>query len=145
MAFQQEMASHCGLTYLFSSCSCIAPCHNVYTSNNCIPSCVAQDIYCFVLPFVLKWVVAALVVSVLVDLFSKLTKRGDRTRMTVHGRVQAMVAESWQQYSQKAPSNTDMLLTFLRLNKSRTSLKQMPSFIRLPLFHTLCCVGVHMQ
>lgn len=89
-----------------------------------------QDIYCFVLPFVLKWLVAAMVVSVLVDVFSKLREQGDKSQITAHDQIQAMVAEIWQQYSQKAPSNSEMLLTFFRLNKARKSLKQLPSFIR---------------
>ena len=82
------------------------------------------------LPFILKWVVAALVTSVLVDVFSKLTHLGDKSRVTVTGRVRDMLRDAWQQHFLKAPSNSDMLLTFVRVNKRRKSLKLLPSFIR---------------
>lgn len=89
-----------------------------------------QDIYCFVLPLVLKWVAAALVASVLVDLFRKLTGKGDKVHIHVHERIQAMVQEGWQQRFWDIPSNTDMLLTLFRLNRKRKSLKLLPSFLR---------------
>ena len=82
------------------------------------------------LPFVLKWVVAALVASVLVDVFSKLTRLSDKSRMTVTGRMRGMLREAWQHHFQKAPSNSDMLLTFVRVNKTRKSIKLLPTFIR---------------
>lgn len=92
-----------------------------------------QNLYCFLLPFVMKWLVAALVVSVLVDLFYRLREQGDKSPVTVTTRVQAMIAEAWQQYWRKAPSNIDMLLTFFRLNRKQKSMKTMPSFIRYEL------------
>ena len=103
-----------------------------------MPLLSLQDLYCFVLPFILKWVVAALVASVLVDVFSKLTRLGDKSRMTVTGRLRDMLREAWQQHFQKAPSNSDMLLTFVRVNKRRKTLKLLPSFIRFAL---LCLLG----
>ena len=81
----------------------------------------------------MKWLVAALVVSVLVDLFYRLREQGDKSPVTVMSRVQAMIAEAWQQYWRKAPSNIDMLLTFFRLNRKQKSMKNMPSFIRYEL------------
>ena len=92
--------------------------------------CGLQDMYCFVLPFILKWVVVALVASVLVDVFSKLTKQGDESHMKIHDRLQAMMTERWQQCFQGAPSNSDMLLTFFRLGKKRMGFKLLPTFIR---------------
>ena len=89
-----------------------------------------QDIYCFVLPLILKWVVAALVVSVLVNLFSKLTELSDKSPISVRQRMQHMVIEGWQCHFQHAPRNADILLTLFWLNKQRKSLKLLPSFIR---------------
>lgn len=78
----------------------------------------------------LKWLVAALVVSVLVNLFSQLREQGDKSPVTVVSRVKAMLTARWQQYYQDAPSNTDMLLSLFRLNRKQKSLKNMPTFIR---------------
>ena len=91
-----------------------------------------QDIYCFFLPFILKWVVDALVTSVLVDLFSKLTEKGDETHsgIKLHHRLRALVTEQWQHCFRGAPSNSDMLLTLFRLGRKRGALKMLPTFIR---------------
>ena len=50
-----------------------------------------QDIYCFILLFILKWLVAALVVSVLVNIFSKLNELGDHARVHIYQRLQTVV------------------------------------------------------
>ena len=89
-----------------------------------------QEVYCFVLPFILKWVVAALVVSVLVNLFSRLRKQGDHSHSSVVAQIRAMLMEGWQRLFQQAPSNQNMLLTFFRLNGRGRTFKAMPSFIR---------------
>jgi len=70
----------------------------------------------FILPFILKWVVAALVVSVLVNLFSSLRKQGDHSHSSVVAQIQALVIEWWQRLFQHAPSNLNVLGTFSRLN-----------------------------
>ena len=70
----------------------------------------------FILPFILKWVVAALVVSVLVNLFSSLRKQGDHSHSSVVAQIQALVSEWWQRLFQHAPSNLNVLGTFSRLN-----------------------------
>ena len=75
-----------------------------------------QEVYCFFLPFVLKWVVAALTVSVLVNVFSTLRKEGDHSHSSVVAQIRAMLMEGWQRLFQQAPSNQNMLLTFVRLN-----------------------------
>ena len=91
---------------------------------------VLQDIYCFILPFILKWLVAALVVSVLVNLFSKLNEIGDHARVHIYQRLQIMAKEGWRHLWNNAPTNSDMLLMMFRLNKKRKSLKLLSSFIR---------------
>ena len=103
--------------------------------------CGLQDMYCFVLPFILKWVVVALVASVLVDVFSKLTKQGDESHMKIHDRLQAMMTERWQQCFRGAPSNSDMLLTLFRLGKKRMGFKTLPTFIRLTICSKHVCIA----
>ena len=103
-----------------------------------------QDIYCFVLPFILKWLVAALVVSVLVDLFSKLNELGDKARVHIYQRIRIMTREAFQHYWNKAPSNADMLLLMFRLTRKRKSLKLLSSFIRhIPAFTTQHSIARH--
>ena len=89
-----------------------------------------QEVYCFVLPFILKWVVAALIVSVLVNLFSRLRRQGDYSHSGVLQRIQDLVAEWWQRVFQKAPSSRSMLLSLVKLNGRGRAFKAMPSFIR---------------
>ena len=89
-----------------------------------------QDIYCFILLFILKWLVAALVVSVLVNIFSKLNELGDHARVHIYQRLQIMAKEGWQHLWNGAPTNSDMLLMMFRLTKKRKSHKLLSSFIR---------------
>ncbi|KAL0034091.1 hypothetical protein WJX79_008239 [Trebouxia sp. C0005] len=91
---------------------------------------LSQEIYVFILPFILKWVVAALVVGVLVNLFSSLRKQGDHCHSSVVAQIQALLAQCWQCLFQRAPSNQNMLVTMFRLNGRGRSFKAMPSFIR---------------
>ena len=55
-----------------------------------------QEVYCFILPFVLKWLVAALIASVLVSLFSRLRRQGDRSSSSIYAQVCALLHE-WLQ------------------------------------------------
>ena len=92
-----------------------------------------QEIYCFVLPFILKWTVAAMVASVLVNLFSKLTDQGDKSQMHIHDRIQVMIAEQWQHHFQHVPSNSELLLMLLCWENTHQSLMLLPSFVRYAL------------
>ncbi|DBA79405.1 TPA: hypothetical protein ACH3X2_000050 [Trebouxia sp. C0005] len=96
---------------------------------------LSQEIYVFILPFILKWVVAALVVGVLVNLFSSLRKQGDHCHSSVVAQIQALLAQCWQCLFQRAPSNQNMLVTMFRLNGRGRSFKAMPSFIRYSIAH----------
>ena len=82
------------------------------------------------LPFILKWVVAALVVSVLVNLFSRLRKQGDHSHSSVVAQVLALLNEWWQRMFERAPSSQSMLLTLFRINGRGRAFKSMPSFLR---------------
>lgn len=104
-------------------------------SHKLTSCCCAQEIYVFILPFILKWVVAALVVSVLVNLFSSLRKQGDHSHSSVVAQIQALLIEWWQRLFQRAPSNQSMLVTLFRLNGRGRSFKAMPSFIRYSIAH----------
>ena len=97
-----------------------------------------QELYCFVLPFILKWVVAALVVSVLVNLFSKIRQQGDHSHSSVVHQVRALLAEWWQQVFQRAPSNQNMLLTLFKISGRGKLFKSMPSFLRYGNMPCLC-------
>lgn len=89
-----------------------------------------QEIYCFVLPFIVKWVVAALVVSVLVNLFSRLRQQGDHARSSVVTQVHGLLLQWWQRMMYRAPSSQNMLLSLIKLNGRGSAFKAMPSFIR---------------
>ena len=89
-----------------------------------------QEIYCFLLPFIVKWVVAALVVSVLVNLFSRLRQQGDHSHSSVVTQVQGLLLEWWQRKIHHAPSSQNMLLSLIKLNGRGSAFKAMPSFIR---------------
>ena len=56
-----------------------------------------QEVYCFILPFILKWLVAALIASVLVTLFSRLRRQGDRSYSTLYAQIRAQFDE-WLQW-----------------------------------------------
>ncbi len=56
-----------------------------------------QEVYCFILPFILKWLVAALIASVLVTLFSRLRRQGDRSYSTLYAQIRTLFDE-WLQY-----------------------------------------------
>ncbi len=87
--------------------------------------------YCFILPFILKWVVAALVVSVLVNLFSRLRKQGDHSHNSVVAQIHALLTEWWQRLFHRAPSNQDMLATFFRLNGRGRTFRAVATSVRL--------------
>ncbi|DBA75406.1 TPA: hypothetical protein ACH3X1_010669 [Trebouxia sp. C0004] len=95
---------------------------------------VSQEVYCFFVPFILKWVVAALVVSVLVNLFSSLRKQGDHSHSSVVAQIQALLVEWWQGLFEQAPSNLNILGTFFRLNgrgrRFRALATSVRSFVR---------------
>ena len=124
-----------------STCKC---CDEVSTFH---ASCVSQtdrhlallqEMYCFVLPFVLKWVVAALVVSVLVDLFSTLRKQGDHSHSSVPAQIHALLTEWWQCLFHRAPSNQDMLATVFRLNGRGRTFRALATSVRFTP-HVLAC------
>ena len=81
--------------------------------------CLLQEIFCFVLPFILKWIVAALVVSVLVQLFSTLRKKGDHAHSMVVAQIRTLLYEWWQCLFGRAPSNQKLLSTLFRLTGRR--------------------------
>ncbi len=84
----------------------------------------------FILPFILKWVVAALVVSVLVNLFSSLRKQGDHSHSSVVAQIQALLIEWWQRLFEQAPSNLNILGTFFRLNRRGRRFRALATSVR---------------
>ena len=89
-----------------------------------------QEVYCFVLPFILKWVVAALEVSVLINLFGRLRKQGDHSHSSVVAQIRVLMTDGWQRMFQQAPSNQNMLLTLVQLNNKRRSFKALATSVR---------------
>ena len=89
-----------------------------------------QDIYCFVLPFLLKFLVAALVVGVLVDIFSRLRRQGDHSHSSLVTQVCGLLKEWWQRMFQNAPSSLNIMLLLIKLNGRGKAFEAMPSFIR---------------
>ena len=82
------------------------------------------------LPFVLKWVVAALIVSVLVNLFSRLRRQGDHSHSSLLHCIWDLLTEWGQRILQQVPSSRSMLLSLIKLNGRGKAFKAMPSFIR---------------
>ena len=74
-----------------------------------------QEVYCFILPFLVKWVVAALLTSVLVNLFSRLRCQADRTHISILAQICSLLHDWWQHIVCKAPSSKQILLAMLRL------------------------------
>jgi len=74
-----------------------------------------QEVYCFILPFILKWLVAALVASVLVSLFSRLRRQGDRSSTTIYAQIRALFNEWLQSMRHHVLSNKGTLLILVRL------------------------------
>jgi len=100
----------------------------------------------FILPFILKWVVAALVVRVLVNLFSSLRKQGDHSHSSVVAQIQALVIEWWQRLFEHAPSNLNILGTFARLNFRGRRFRALATSVRsasngLAMHAARCCLG----
>ena len=74
-----------------------------------------QEVYCFILPFILKWLVAALVASVLVSLFSRLRRQGDHSSTTIYAQIRALFDEWLQCVRHHVSSNKRTLLILVRL------------------------------
>lgn len=89
-----------------------------------------QEVYCFILPFVIKWVVAALVVSVLVSLFSRLRRQGDHSHSSILAQIHSLLLEGWQRLFRQAPSNQNMLLTLFRVIGRGRTFRALPTSVR---------------
>jgi hypothetical protein len=74
-----------------------------------------QEVYCFILPFILKWLVAALIASVLVSLFSRLRRQGDHSSTTIYAQIRALFDERLQCVRHHVSSNNRTLLILVRL------------------------------
>ncbi len=74
-----------------------------------------QEVYCFILPFILKWLVAALIASVLVSLFSRLRQQGDRSSSTIYAQIRALLHEWLQSMQHRVSSSKRTLLILVRL------------------------------
>jgi len=74
-----------------------------------------QEVYCFILPFILKWLVAALIASVLVSLFSRLRRQGDRSSSSIYAQICALLPEWLQSMRHHVSSSKRTLLILVRL------------------------------
>ena len=87
--------------------------HDIWVISPCLEC--AQEVYCFILPFLVKWVVAALLTSVLVRLFSRLRCQADCTHISILARVCSLLHEWWQCMVCKAPISKQILVTMQEL------------------------------
>ena len=78
----------------------------------------------------MKWIVAALVVSVLVNLFSRLRKQGDHSHSSVVAQARDIWLEGWQRLIRHAPSNGHILLVLLKMIGRRRVFKALPTSVR---------------
>ena len=87
--------------------------HHIWVMSPCLEC--AQEAYCFILPFLVKWVVAALLTSVLVRLFSRLRGQADCTHISILARACSLLHEWWQCMVCKAPISKQILVTMQEL------------------------------
>ena len=79
----------------------------------------------------LKWVVAALVVSVLVNLFTRLRRQGDHTHSSVVAQIHSMLTKLWQCFFYQAPSDKCILDAFYQLTGKGRVFRAIPTSVRL--------------